>query len=246
MRLAVISDIHGNISALEAVLDDIARRGVQTIVNLGDCLSGPFDARATADRLLSLDLLTVRGNHDRMLFDRPRDRQGLWESWIIDDLDDVHLNWIRSLPLVARLEDVFLCHATPDSDEENWLDHRGPAHRLVPRELAEVELRAAGVDFPVILCGHTHAPRVVRLPDGRLIVNPGAVGCPAYVDTRGDTPFIHQTGAPDARYAVVEQYAGTWRVELCSVPYDSAPMVRLAESRGADSWAQAVRTGWVA
>lgn len=246
MRLAVISDIHGNIAALEAVLNDIARRGIETIVNLGDCLSGPFDARATADLLMERDFLTVRGNHDRMLFDRPRDRMGLWESWIIDDLNEGHLDWVRSLPLVAQLGEVFLCHATPDSDEENWLDHRGPQQRLIARDLAEVELRAGGLDFPVLLCGHTHAPRVVRLPDGRLIVNPGSVGCPAYLDTRGDVPFVQQTGAPDARYAVLEQHSGTWHADLCCVPYDSAQMARLAEARGAESWARAVTHGWIA
>ncbi len=246
MRLAVISDIHGNIAALEAVLDDFARRGIDTVVNLGDCLSGPFDGRATADLLLERDFLTVRGNHDRMLFDRPRDRMGLWESWIADELNETHLNWLRSLPQVARIGEVFLCHATPDNDEENWLDHRGPDQRLIARDLTEVELRAAGTDFPVILCGHTHAPRVVRLPDGRLIVNPGSVGCPAYMDTRGEVPFVQQTGAPDARYAVVEERDGAWRADLCCVPYDTAAMARLVEARGAESWVRAITTGWIA
>ena len=245
MRLAVISDIHGNIAALEAVLDDIAGRGIAHIVNLGDSLSGPFDAVATANRLLELDLLTVSGNHDRMLYDRPRSEMGLWEDWIVDDLKPHHFDWIRSLPLVARMGDVFLCHASPNNDDENWLDHRGHGNRLIARDLNEVELRAVGLDFPVILCGHTHTPRTVRLSDGRLIVNPGSVGCPAYLDTRGETPFIHQTGSPDARYAVLEGNVDACKVDLCSVPYDTTPMVRMAEARGAESWAQAVRTGWI-
>lgn len=244
MRLAVISDIHGNIAALEAVLDDIQRRGIERIVNLGDCLSGPFDAVATADRLMALDLLTVSGNHDRQLFDRPREKMGQWEAWIIDDLTATHLDWIKSLPQVARLEDVFLCHATPDSDEENWLDHRGSDQRLVARDLDEVELRAAGVDYPVIVCGHTHTPRSVLLPDGRRIVNPGSVGCPAYFDIRVSPPFVHQTGSPDARYAVVEEHGAGWHVELLSVPYDRTAMIALAEEKGADNWARALSFGW--
>jgi putative phosphoesterase len=243
MKLAVISDIHGNIAALDAVLEDIARRGIERIVNLGDCLSGPFDGAGTADRLIDLDLLTVRGNHDRMLFDGTA---GRWDSWVADELTPRHLDWLRSLPQVARIEDVFLCHATPDSDSENWLDYRGPGHRLIARDLAEVELRAGGVDFPVMLCGHTHSPRVVRLPDGRLIVNPGAVGCPAYLDTRGDVPFVHQTGAPDARYAVLEKIGSEWRADLCAVGYDTRDMIRLAERHEAESWISALRTGWIA
>ena len=67
MRIAVISDIHGNCLALEAVLDDIARQSVDTTLDLGDLLSGPIEPRRTADLLLECDFLTVRGNHERSL-----------------------------------------------------------------------------------------------------------------------------------------------------------------------------------
>lgn len=243
MKLAVISDIHGNVDALEAVLDDVARRGIDRVVNLGDCLSGPFDAAGTADLLMSRDFLTVMGNHDRMLFDGSA---GLWEEWIAGDLSPAHMDWVRSLPQVAHLDEVFLCHATPDSDIENWLDYRGPGNRLIARDLDEVEMRAGGLDYPVMLCGHTHQPRVVRLPDGRMIVNPGAVGCPAYLDTRSADPFIHQTGSPDARYAIIEKLDGGWHVDHCAVPYDARSMVKMAERRGAESWVRAITTGWFA
>ena len=73
-RLAVISDIHGNIRALEAVLADIETRGADAIVNLGDCVTGPLWPRETLDLLKSLSLITVRGNHDRLLGD------GRWED----------------------------------------------------------------------------------------------------------------------------------------------------------------------
>ena len=241
MRLAVISDIHSNIAALEAVLDDIARRGIKDIVNLGDCLSGPFDAVATADRLMALNVLTVRGNHDRMLYDGTA---GLWESWVLDDLSPGHLDWVRAFPLTASFGDVLLCHATPDNDAENWLNRRGPEHRLVSRDMAGIVERAGECSEALILCGHTHEPRSVTLPDGRRVVNPGAVGAPAYKDTRMEPPFIHQTGSPDARYAVVEQSGGDWPVTHISVPYNAEPMAKLAEAKGADSWARAVRAGW--
>src|SRR3984893_6708794 len=66
-RLAVISDIHGNVLALEAVLADIETRGADAIVNLGDCVTSPLWPRETFDVLGSLSLITVRGNHDRLL-----------------------------------------------------------------------------------------------------------------------------------------------------------------------------------
>ncbi len=242
MALAVIADIHGNLSALDAVLSDIARRGVSRIVNLGDCLSGPLDARGTSERLMALDLLTVRGNHDRQLIDRPADRMGLWETWCIGDLDEAHLDWLRALPPVLEVEGALLCHGTPESDETNWLDER-VGSGLVLRPAEEIAVKVAGLPQTLFLSAHTHVPRIVRLSDGRLCVNPGSVGCPAYADTRLDPPFRMETGAPDARYAIVERQDHTWSAALIAVPYDTTPMVRLAEKRGADDWVYALTTG---
>lgn len=244
MKLAVISDIHGNSAALSAVLDDIAARSVDLTVNLGDCFSGPLDAQGTAEILAPLELPTVRGNHDRLLVDRPKDQMGLWETWCVDDLPGDALDWCRTLPLTLEIAGVLFCHATPESDEENWLDRRGPEHRLVARDLPGVLERANGATQPLTLCGHTHAPRSVRLPDGRRIVNPGSVGCPAYLDIRMEPGFVQETGAPDARYAIVEARDGDWSVSLLSVPYDPSAMIALAEAKGAESWAHALRTGW--
>ncbi|MGI9391146.1 MAG: metallophosphoesterase family protein [Boseongicola sp.] len=246
MRLAVISDIHANIDALNAVLEDIARHEVSDMVCLGDCLSGPMDAPATAERLMALNIPTVRGNHDRQLFDRPRAEMRTWENYIIDDLSEEHINWLRTFPVTYTHGDVLFCHATPDNDEENWLDFRGPGQRLIARDLPGVVDRLCGITAPVICCGHTHTPRIVHIPNGPMIVNPGAIGIPAYLDERNDPPFIHQTGSPDARYAILENFGDRWHADLISVPYDTSRMVRLARGKGADSWAQALETGWIA
>jgi len=67
MRLAVLSDIHGNLPALEAVTRDFVRRGVDTVINLGDSLSGPLQPRETADFLLAQDWIHLAGNHERQV-----------------------------------------------------------------------------------------------------------------------------------------------------------------------------------
>ena len=69
MRLAILSDIHGNVVALEAVLADLDSRGADILLNLGDCATGPLWPRETMELLGSLALPTVRGNHDRWLTD---------------------------------------------------------------------------------------------------------------------------------------------------------------------------------
>lgn len=246
MRFAVISDIHGNLDALNAVLAEIERLGISDIVNLGDCFGGPLDARGTAERLIPLNFPTVSGNHDRWLVERRGEDMPLWERWIIDEMTEAHLDWVRALPATLSWHGVLLCHGTPASDEENWLDRRGPEARLVARDLAGVTARLPkDVKEAVVLCGHTHCPRTVRVPNGPLIVNPGAVGCPAYHDGRSDPPFLQETGAPDARFAVLERAGGAWRTALHAVPYDPSRMIALAEAKGADSWVRALRTGWV-
>ena len=123
MKLAAISDIHSNIAALEAVLSDIERRGIRQIVNLGDSLSGPFDAKRTADRLLDLDLTTVRGNHDRQLIDRPVKDMGVWEHWAVFDLTDAHIDWLKNLPLTATIGDIFCATPRPSATmKTGWTD----------------------------------------------------------------------------------------------------------------------------
>ena len=67
MRIAFLSDIHGNLPALQAVRDDMARRGVDQVINGGDILSGPLWPRETADVLMALDWPTIAGNHERQL-----------------------------------------------------------------------------------------------------------------------------------------------------------------------------------
>ena len=245
MRMAVISDIHGNLAALEAVLADIERRGADLTVNLGDCLSGPLDGAGTARRLMALNLPTVMGNHDQWLIDRPSSEMGTWERPVFADLTPDMLDWLRNLPMLREVEGVLLCHATPTSNTRPWLD-RPEGGQMVMAPLEEVEIEAVGVHAPVTLCGHTHLPRVVRLPDGRLIVNPGSVGCPAFADRRPGVDFAFSTGAPDARYAMLERRDGAWQADLLTVAYDASDMITLAQAKGEDDWVQALTTGWVA
>ena len=246
MKLALISDIHGNRCALEAVLADMETRGVTQVINLGDCLSGPLDAIGTADLLMARDFPTVIGNHDRQLLDRPADQMGLWEAWIINDLEPTHINWLKSFEKTIAYKDVFFCHGTADSDEAMWLHTEGPHHRMVNRDLNEIRNHLPKTEATLIGCGHTHTPTQIQLPWGPTIVNPGSVGVPAFADTRVDPPFIHQMGSPDARYAIVEKVNNAWRADLIAVPYDPTEMAALARSKGEEDWAQALETGWLA
>ena len=245
MRFAAIADVHGNYLALEAVIADIRAQGIETIVDLGDMASGALDARRTMDTMMALDAIHVRGNHDRYLIDRPPETMGSWDRPAHAQLDARHLDWLRAVPQSRVLRDqVFLCHATPADDEVYWLETVLPdgTVRMAAREAIE---QAAG-DIPqrLILCAHSHIARAVRLRDGRLIVNPGSVGCPGYRD-RHPYPHVMEAGTPDARYAILELVDGDWLITFRHVPYDHLAMADLAQRNGMPELASALATGWV-
>jgi diadenosine tetraphosphatase ApaH/serine/threonine PP2A family protein phosphatase len=245
MRFAAIADVHGNPLALEAVVADIRAQGIDDIVNLGDMASGPLDARRTVDALMALGATSVRGNHDRYLVEQKPDQ--MWPSDRVAhaQLDKVQLDWLQSLPVTALFRNsVYLCHATPSDDNVYWLETVMPdgAVRISPIEA--IERIAEGIEQSLILCGHSHIPRAVRLRDGRMVVNPGSVGCPGY---RDGVPFPHlmETGTPDACYSILERRAGRWQVTFRHVPYDHEAMAALARQNQRPEWASALSTGWV-
>lgn len=86
-RLAVISDIHGNILALEAVAADIKRRNVDGIVNLGDHISGPLWPKETIEFLMKQEWIQIRGNHDRQLIQQIPKDHGLSDKYAFQYLD---------------------------------------------------------------------------------------------------------------------------------------------------------------
>lgn len=243
MRFAAIADIHGNTLALEAVLADTAALGLDQIVNLGDHVSGPLEARRTADLLIERGIPSIAGDQDRRITEL--DRCGGSSRMDYKQLERRHLDWLASLPPTLMLGDeVLLCHGSPKDDAAYWLDRVLDNGSIAIRPVAEIETDAAGVAASLILCGHTHIPRVVRLTDGRLAVNPGSVGCPGY---DGQRPVYHkvETGTPDACYAILERTQSGWSATFRYVPYDHMAMAELARKNGLPVWASALATGWI-
>jgi predicted phosphodiesterase len=235
LRFAVISDVHGNAIALDAVLADIATHGVDATLCLGDHVSGPLDPAGAADRLMALDGPVIRGNHDRWLAQGRRDDRDLdpTDQFASRSLRPDQHAWLAALPATAVFNgEIFLCHGTPGDDNTSWLDgwYKDRSITLPTEEM--VTRLADGIDYPVMLCGHTHMARSVRLRDGRQIINPGAVGL----------QIVH--GSPDARYAVVERRNGKWLTSLRVVQYDHHAASEQAVSNGFPLWKDALSTGW--
>jgi predicted phosphodiesterase len=244
MRIAVLADVHGNLPALAAVLADVARRGIEQVVTLGDHLSGPLLPAETAAFLMAQPWVQIAGNQERQLLSFDPATGSLSDGYAHQCLSEVGFAWPRSLPPVARLgADVFLCHGSPRSDREFLLETLENG-RVRPATAAEVEERLAGEAAPVVLCGHSHLPGIQETVRGQLLVNPGSVGLPAYDDAGPDgSRYVIENGSPDARYALLEKQAAGWNAALFTVAYEFEPMAGLAERNQRPEWAHALRTG---
>lgn len=239
---AVLADIHGNALALEAVLADIRSREIETIINLGDIFYGPLDPARTAQLLERVNAITILGNQDRILVHPSQELYKLATfRRVMGALSQKTLDWLAGLEGEKRLSggEVLCCHGAP-GDDTFYLTEDISRGRPELRTCGEV-VAAMGTWRPsLLLCGHSHIPRVVRC--GRLtVVNPGSVGLPAYSDE--EPPHVMSAGTPHARYAVVGRRHDQWSVTPVEVEYDWREAASMALANDRPDWSQWLRTG---
>lgn len=239
MRTAIISDIHGNIDALQAVLFDINNRGIKAIYNLGDSLYGPLFPLETYELLVKENIRSIRGNCDRILVEHNTDNPTV--QFVQDLLEEEHKEWISDLPFSLQTEDCYFCHGTPTSDESYLLEEISPTGSKL-KKTEDILKLVDGISQNIIFCGHTHIPRVVYLPNNKIVINPGSVGLPAYED---ELPIYHkmESGAPYANYTIVTKKEADWIIEQIHVPYNRDAAIRQSEKNGRMDWAIALQTG---
>jgi putative phosphoesterase len=198
MRVGLISDIHANLPALEAVLEDMPP--VEDVVCVGDVVGYNAWPAACVERVRSVASVTVQGNHDRNVETPERYAHNEMAHAGLEharsEADDDQRAWLSALPFRVDFADgdYPLVHSHPDEE------HRGSYVR--PRQFPE--MRPYLDDYDGIVLGHTHVQHEATIDD-RLIVNPGSVGQPRDDD-------------PRAAYAVLD--TETDAVELCRVEYD--------------------------
>ncbi len=229
MRLAALADVHGNLPALEAVLADVEQHSVGGIIIAGDMVgSGPHSVEVIR-RLRSLRTWMIRGNSENYFLDYDSGRApGGWYTsyqwavmrWSYHSLDRETLDFIASL---AEQRVVTLDGAAPIRVVHGSLE--SPSGRLFPdrdpvrldwfrkaglfkpdHDPVELELVLAGIEEPVLVCGHTHIPWKQE-HKGKLAFNPGAVCNPLNGDTR-------------AQYALLTWLDDRWQVEHRAVAYN--------------------------
>lgn len=241
MRLAVISDIHGNLLALEAVLADITTRGVDDILNLGDWVAGPLWPRETFELLAELGIRSVRGNHDRWAVDRPDEQMPPAGRFARNALTPAQCEILHALPATIDLGEILACHGSPTDDMSTLLEDPLEG-RLAPAARETVATRlGAESKRQVVLCGHSHRQALVTGPENCLILNPGSVGCPAFADVPAAANFEHRS--PHARYAILTQRQGKWSADLVALEYDWDRAATRAAELGFPKWATMLATG---
>jgi len=239
-RLAILSDIHGNVWALEAVLADVRRRGADELIDLGDILYGPLDPAGTAELHRTAGITAIRGNQDRVLGEPPPDPPNPTMTFVRESLPADVLAWVAALPVRLEREDLRFCHGTPEHDDVYLLEAvREGGVGLRPEE--EIAALLGPHPAQVTFCGHSHVPRVVAVGE-RLVVNPGSVGLPAY-DHDVPWPHVMEAGSPHARYVLITRESEGWQIEQMMVPYPWNEAAVRARRNGRPDWAEWIATG---
>jgi predicted phosphodiesterase len=228
LRLAVLSDIHGNLHALNRCLDDLASRGgAEEIVVAGDlCLDGP-KPRGVLERLSEVGARCVRGNTDRMIGDTQgaqlddEDARGV--TWVREHIGETWTTWLNALPASLAFGDdadgLFVCHANPRSDDEHvWPDS----------DDAALERLFGGVVQRTAAFGHLHLP-YVRAWRERLLINVSSAGLP-------------KDGDPRAHYAILTRRPSGWEVQSRQVDFDVDKVARQLRRSGIPDLGRRLRT----
>jgi diadenosine tetraphosphatase ApaH/serine/threonine PP2A family protein phosphatase len=139
-------------------------------------------------------------------------------------------------------EGVLACHGSPTDDLCYLLEQVRADGHVVRRAPSAVRDLLGDERAAVVLCGHTHLPRVLPLADGTTVINPGSVGLPAY-DHDFPVPHVMESGSPLARYALLHRSTAGWAPELRAIPYPYAAAAAAARERGREDWAIPLETG---
>ena len=225
MRLALMSDIHGNIQALDACLDHARAQRADQFAFLGDLVGYGADPVAVLERLMALrdeGATVLKGNHDEMAVNPPTDVKNIGSStatWTHSQLDGTQRAWLDALPLSTQLDKILLVHASADGPEL-W--------RYVYDERAATASLDAAADWPdvrYVFGGHVHEQslyyRGANAGLMKFTPQPGvAVPVPAHRQWLATVGSIGQPrdGKPEAMYALLD--TDRWQLSFHRVAYD--------------------------
>ena len=219
MRIAVLSDLHANAQALEAVMNDVVNQNCEHVFCLGDiALAGPQPKEVT-DYVMAQNTWTIiQGNTDKMIAQYGPDviefLEAQYPVMANAIADDSHRAFLENLPPQLSLDvegcSVLLVHGSPRANNEDILPG-------MPLDVVEEIIE--GTTEKLILCGHTHVPCGYQTNTNQTVVNVGSVGRP-------------MTPQPKACYAIIDFSQGSFEIRHRFVDYDNVLAAQLVSQRG--------------
>ena len=187
MKIGIISDIHGNVKALNAVLKKLEKQNIEKIICLGDLIGGSPMSEEVVQKIIQIKdkLIIVRGNRERYIIEgmpkvvhdekiEVNKEQQERFMWLKNSLSDSSKEYIHSLPKELTYEvegkKIYICHY-PMTTDGNFRKHVKNATS------EENEVMFVGIDANIYLYGHTHEEIYNRV-NNKMYINPGALGCP--------------------------------------------------------------------
>lgn len=239
MRLALISDIHGNLCALDAVLDELKKNSIESVVCLGDVAATGPQPRETLQRLKTSNVRVVMGNKDQLLLGEIEPRKSVQDEemqkiseidlWCASQLTSEDKEFMKSFSKTVSVylsgEDSLLCfHGSPNSNVD-----------LITSKTPDDDLRKmlSGAMAKIMAGGHSHV-QMLRHYGSTMLINPGSVG-QAIQRVPGSSEVRH---LPWAEYAIVESDGDGFplKVEFFRKRYDRSKLVSAARESGMPHW----------
>ncbi len=207
MKIAVLADIHGNLTAFNAVLKKIRELKIDKIIVAGDHISDCPSPTQVLDILMSPEFICIKGNRENYILSE--DSETLWPnyrqmdsiSWTKNQLNKKHMDWIENLEEQRVInfdhcDSIRVVHGSTDDIHEHLYKEK-------PERLQEV---LNCIDEKVLICGHSHLPWSINIGD-RLVVNPGSVG-------------VSFNNSVTADFVVLNWQKNNWDANHISVPYN--------------------------
>jgi len=240
MRVAVFSDVHGNLAALEAVLQDIAQQEVDEVVFAGDlCVAGPRPA-ACLERVRQMNIPCLYGNTDHWLLaiTGPPERMKPMCDWALAQLNENQRAWLRSLPLAHRIsptgstgDDLLIVHANPK--DAYWLIFPPETEQMarygrIRQPDSDLDGWLAGTEAAVLVYGHLHIPNI-RHWGNLVLANISSVNLPGDDD-------------PRAKYGLLTWEKGRWHIEHRRMKFDISQEIAAFKQAQPPAWESFVQT----
>lgn len=201
-KVAFISDIHSNLPALEATLEDIESRGITEIYCLGDIIGYHSYTNEVISLLRENNVKSIMGNHDKVITEESFDKEDHGNfvlTWNLEALTRENRSYLTDLPLSLNIDvegyKVQIVHGSPESIDEYIREGSETADYYLDK-----------MESDVLISGHTHLPYIME-KSGRYLLNTGSVGKPKF-------------GKPECSYIVLTSLEGNIKPEIITLPYD--------------------------